>query len=558
MNDVSPLTRYLSPLKNWWVVIAGAVVLGLAAAWVTLPPSPDDAMAAALEDPDATFRATHILIGDQASGEAINFDLVELLARQGDLTSRVLERMDGQVRTGDIDAVELETDSDLGTIAITTSQPSPDLAAELVTTYAEELQAVVDERASASLRLASERVTEALPELAVEIQLMEEEIATLPEGSTERRLLEAELQLLIEDFASARNEARGLTAELEGQRTRFDTLQEPAPVASDALEAAGLGLPSNPAVRFIALGFLAAVLGALLAFGIDYLDTRIRSRGDAEDAFGLPVIAELPQRSRRQTEEQPVPVVSDPSGSTAEAFRTLRLSVLFAPRWRLTGTSPTHVDGSRVSLGSVAAIERQTEPQALLVTSSATGDGKSTTVANLAASFAESGQRVLVVDADFRRSAVGGLLGVEPGPGLRDLDAPDRSGLQELVVDTEVPGVALLRSGGSGRAPVWFLDAAGELVSHCRSFADVVIFDTGPVTMANETSALIPAVDAVLLVNRAGRLTRAQAGSTIEQLSRISASMAGVVMVGAPGVRRDGGHLIQLPAFPPRKKESVS
>jgi Mrp family chromosome partitioning ATPase/capsular polysaccharide biosynthesis protein len=536
MNDASPLSRYVTPLRRWWYVVLAALAIGLVVTWITLPESPTEQTADALADPDTTYRATHLLIGDP---EATNFPLIEVLAQQGDLATRVMEAMDGQVEMSDIDELVMETNAEIGTISITATQDSPELAASLATTYAEELQGLVDERGTASLRQAADRISDRLPNLAVEIELNEEELASLEEGSLERRLLEAEQELLITDFAAAQAEARSLESQLAMQQSSFTTLQEPSPVATELLDDEGLSaVPTSPLPRFAAFGLLAAVAGMLLAFGIDYLDTRLRTREDVEAAFGLPVIAELPPRSRRNCEEEPIPVVSDPGGVTAESFRALRLSVMFAPRWRLAGTAPT----SNGSVGSVAPVERRHQPQALLVTSSLLGDGKSTTAANLAASFAESGQRVLVIDCDFRRPSIGGLLrpGSTASRGLTEVDERALDELDQLTVATDVAGVQLVPSGESGRAPAWFVDSAGVLVARARALADVVIFDAGPLALTNEASALIPAVDAVLVVTRAGGLTRAQARGTMEHLTRLGASVAGIVVVGVSGVKRYG------------------
>jgi capsular exopolysaccharide synthesis family protein len=545
MDDANPLARYVTPLRRWWYVVLASVAIGLVATWITLPDSPAELTADELADPDTTFRATHLLMGDPAAAESMNFAMIELLAQQGELATRVMERMDGRVDMADIDEIILETNAELGTISITTTQNGPELAATLATTYAEELQRLIDERGTASLRQAADRISDRLPTLAVEIELNEEELATLPEGSLERRLLEAEQQLLIADFAAAQAEARSLESQLATRQSSFATLQEPSPVATELLDDEGLtAVPTSPLLRFAAFGLFAAVAGVLLAFGIDYLDTRVRTREDVEAAFGLPVIAELPPRSRRDCEKEPTPVVSDPGGVTAESFRALRLSVMLAPRWRLAGTAPT----SNGSVGSVAPVVRRDQPQALLVTSPLLGDGKSTTAANLAASFAESGQRVLVIDCDFRRPSIGAML--RPGsPASRGLSEIDEQGLDELdqlAVTTDVAGVQLVNSGESGRAPAWFFDSAGMLVARARGLADVVIFDSGPLGVTSEASALIPAVDAVLLVTRAGGLTRAQARKTIEHLTRLGASVAGIVMVGVSGVKHYGHHTSPL------------
>lgn len=550
MTDRNGVSRWVAPLRRLWFVPLAALLLGLAATALTLPDTERSATDAEVADPDVTFRATHLLIRNGASPEPINFDLVELLAQQGDLTNRVVDAMDGEVSAGEVEAVTLETAPDIGTISVTTVQPDPDLAARLATVYAQQLQGVVDERATASLRDTLERIEERLPRLADDVEALEARVDELSEDDLERQLLESERESLLEQFGQDQTRARDLRDRLEATEAQFETLQEPSPVstADDGL----IGVPTAPLPRFVIFGFLSLLVGVLLVLGIGALDTRVRTRSDAEEAFGLPVIAELPPRSDKERDAEPLPVLSDPIGLTAEAFRTLRVAIRRAPVWRLGPATPS-ADGS---VGTMAPVERTTEPRTLLVTSSLTGDGKSTTVANLAAAFAAAGQLVLVVDCDFRRPAVGKLLGVGPGPGLRDLTAPGYDELDQLAVPTDVPGVEMIRAGSPGIAPTWFLNDPTPFVRRVRELAEIVIFDTGPITLTNEASELVPTMDGVLLVNRAGRLTRSGARDTVEQLTRLRASMSGIVMVGTHGARRYGYYTPVTaedePSTPPR------
>jgi capsular exopolysaccharide synthesis family protein len=536
MNEASPLQRYAVPIRRWWWVVVGAVVLGMVVAWVTTPSAAVEPTAEEIADPSTTFRATHILMRNETATDIPNFDLVLLLARQGDLTGRVLERMEGRVETADIDEVVLEADPEIGTISVTATQPTPTLASDLATTYAQEIMRVVDERAQRAIEERIERTIQRRESLDERIRDLEGEVAALPEDDVDRRLVEAEVNDLVNEFATAQTEERVLREERAALEPQFETLQEPAPVSTDSLSDGLLSLPSSPLPRLAMAGFLGLLVGTLIVLGIDYLDTRVRTRRDAEDAFGLPVITQLPHRGRRDRGPDPLPVVSDPSGPTAEAFRALRLSIQLAPTWRLSGRAPTRNGAA----GTVMPDEEGRDPRSIVVTSSLTGEGKSTLVANLAASYAEGDQTVLVIDCDFRRPAVGGLLGVGPGPGLRDLGPGQSASLSELVVPTSVERVSLVRAGSAGIPPSWFLAMSEAVVEQSLKLADIVLFDTGPLELTTEASTLIPSIDTVLLVARANRLSRGEAWETVERLSRLSARVAGVVLVGAETTRRYG------------------
>jgi capsular exopolysaccharide synthesis family protein len=175
-------------------------------------------------------------------------------------------------------------------------------------------------------------------------------------------------------------------------------------------------------------------------------------------------------------------------------------------------------------------------PQVILVTSALPGEGKSTTVANLAVAMAESGRRVLICNADFRSPQVQLAFGLENGPGLTDLltgeDGPRH--LADMVHETRAPGVSLVHSGST-------VDNAAELVAthgaqmleEARSLADVVLLDTAPLLVVSDASELLPAVDAVVLVARAGKTTRDAARRASELLDRAGIPVLGVVLIGA-------------------------
>jgi Mrp family chromosome partitioning ATPase len=533
MND-SPLAAYLVPLRRWWWVVAGLMTVAVAVTWLTLP----DRGALTQEElaaQGANFRATHLLIRNSAAPTPMTFELVQLLAVQGDLTNRIANRMGEGVTPADVEAVELVTDPLTETISITAVRPSPDQAAELATTYADELVAFLSERTRATAENDRQRLSQRLEEVAATVENLEAEIAGLPEFDVDRRLREADLTSLLAEYAELRTQERALADQDDGQDEGFVTLEAPSPVPVQD-ESDLLTLPNRPALRLGLVAVIAGLFGVVVVVVIDRLDTRIRTRRQTEEAFGLPVLAELPRRSRRHTQRHPLPAYHDPGGATAEILRALRLSISLAPTWHLTSLSR---NGSH-AVGAKTPVKLEHEPRSIVITSTLTGDGKSTLVANLAVSIAEGGRRVLVVDCDFRRPAVGKLLEVDPGLGLRELAQLEERPLLDLAAPSVAPNVAMVRSGSRGVTPPWFMREAKGLVERCLRVADVVIFDTGPITLTNEASALLPHVDTALMVVRSGRVATDQARDVVEQLTQVDARVSGVVLVGSSGRRRYG------------------
>jgi capsular exopolysaccharide synthesis family protein len=538
MTD-NPLARYLVPLRRWWPIIMGALALGIVAAWVTLPETPDPAEQEVVVDPDVSYRATHLLIRNRDTPATANLDLVTVMARQGAIPAAVEAKLGDEIAPGSVESVLLEPDPLLQTLAVTAVQPTAEQTVLLAETYAEEIVDYFDARALEAESDQVDAVTNRLTEIGrrvreIEVQLEEE----LDEGTVEYDLAQAEYDSLSQQYGILQAEQLNLTTQSVTTQSTFETLQEPVPVSTVTPNETVFQVPQDSRARFILVAMAALVSGIALVFAVDWVDTRVRTRDDAEAAFGLPVIAEFPRRTKTELRKHPIPVHTDPGSITAETFRALRLVVLRSPRWRLDRAKPTA--GGEGPVGSASPVTGTADPRVLLVSSARDGEGKSTIAANLAVSIAETGKSVLLIDSDFRRPSVGAFIGVPDGPGLRELSELNGQELAKAIVFTELPNLAMLRSGSAGIAPSWFLSEAGWVIDQARELADVVVIDSGPLLATNEAATLVPNVDTLLLVTKSGRISQAQARRTTEQLSRLGATVSGVVVLGAAGRRQYG------------------
>jgi capsular exopolysaccharide synthesis family protein len=270
-------------------------------------------------------------------------------------------------------------------------------------------------------------------------------------------------------------------------------------------------------------GAVGLLVGIAIAIALELLWPRINDRADAEREFGTVVLAEVPHLTRSQRREFSNYRTDDHRlASFREAYRMLRTSILL-----IGAAEPESGDPSELLVAG---------PQVILVTSPLPGEGKSTTVASLAVAMAESGRRVLVCNADFRAPQVHLAFGLVPGPGLTDLltgaDGPRR--LADLVHPTNVPGVTFVHSGTSVEDAAELIARRGaSLLQEARTMADVVLLDTAPLLVVSDASELLPAVDAVITVARAGRTSRDSARRSFELLDRAGIPVLGVVLVGA-------------------------
>ncbi len=266
-------------------------------------------------------------------------------------------------------------------------------------------------------------------------------------------------------------------------------------------------IPDGPATRG-ALGF-GAGMGAALAFVMftERLDSRLRSKEDVESIIDLPVLAEIPPLSRSERGRTNIICVDEPRSRSAEAFRALRSAIDYA----------NVIEESRGNMGDGAHV--------VLLTSPAPGEGKTTTLANLAATMAEGDRRVLAVNCDFRRPRLHRYLGGDTQP--------------RAVNVTDVPGVQLVTqvtlddSAASPSEVVW---AQRELVERARSRFDVILLDSAPVLTTNDASDLLPVVDHVVLAIRSGQTSAEAASRAAELLERRGKSPLGVVLVGTRDV----------------------
>jgi capsular exopolysaccharide synthesis family protein len=259
---------------------------------------------------------------------------------------------------------------------------------------------------------------------------------------------------------------------------------------------------------------------------LDRSDSRLRTKESAERHFGLPVLAEIPLLNIRDRSRAAV-VAFERVPRVAESYRSLRTALLLfrGKVDRLTANGNGHSNGSH-SDGNVR--------QLVVVTSPEAGDGKSTTTANLAMAYAETGQSVLLVSWDLWRPLSPGVFDAQEGPGVSDYLDGHGSSLVRYVQDTSIPGVRIVTAGLGGHHPTAQLEAARRLLEEARTLANVVIVDTAPILSASVTRELVTLADAVLVIARSGRTTVSAADRCAELLERLGAPTLGIVLVGVP------------------------
>jgi capsular exopolysaccharide synthesis family protein len=312
--------------------------------------------------------------------------------------------------------------------------------------------------------------------------------------STDRRQAEALANVTAEE----------LIRELGGPQAPLRTLERAVATPIPASDVEG---PHSRPSRALLLGAVGLLLGMGAAFGIERFDTRIRSKQTAEDVLGAPVVAEVPAVPDGAGDRL---VTAGEAGSLVEAYR--RLGTMLE--------SSVHAQQLSGALRVVA------------VTSGDAGEGKTTTVAHLAAALGEMGRSVLAISADLRRPRLHLFFDRPEQPGLVDVLRGD-VGLGSLDLATPVRGVRLLASGAAVDNPAALLEQAHGVLRAARSLADIVLVDTPPLLGVSDTAELVRHTDGALLVVRAGRTSTAAARRSAELLGRLHIPLIGAVLVGA-------------------------
>lgn len=415
-----------------------------------------------------------------------------------------------------------------------TSQFDPERAA------ATNLQLVALDQVSA-------RTAEALPETGLSVAEVNEKIAVSPAGESDLIDVEAtdpdpELAAIVANefarqfiaFRRDANRAKVLKEQglIEGRLNELTPSQRSGP-EGQALEERSRELtvkatlqtgeaqlvqpatepsaPSSPKkTRNVALGILLGlILGISLALLRDQFDRRLKTVEEAESAFELPILATVPQ-SKQIVDGAGIEATL--RGEEAESFRMLRANLQYF------------------------GIEQ--ELKSILITSSASEEGKTMVAWNLALTEAHAGKRILLVEADLRRPTLASRLHLPVEKGLGLVLA---GSLEAKAAIQKVKGVDVLPAGPLPPNPAELIDSQRmqDLLDWAEGEYDRVIVDTPPAAIVADALPMIKQVDRVLVVVRLRRTARDAAEHLREQLTIIEAPVIGLVVNGAPAQSDD-------------------
>lgn len=274
-------------------------------------------------------------------------------------------------------------------------------------------------------------------------------------------------------------------------------------------------VPDKPKKKLnILLSVIIGLFGGIgLAFFMEYLDNTVKTYEDIERFVRLPflgIVPLLPAVSKgnpRSATTREIAKVNESSPQIAEAYRTIRTSILYATPGM--------------------------NPKVIVLTSVKVGEGKTTTAINIAHTFIQTGGKVLLIDADMRKAMLCKLLNLDNSKGLSDY----LSGQNEVGTILKKTSVANLSAITSGPLPPNPLELIGsrkmtDLIDQMKTLYDYIIIDSPPIFGISDGVVLSTIADGVILVIRAGETPREAVQRAKKILSDVDAKVLGVVLNG--------------------------
>jgi len=370
--------------------------------------------------------------------------------------------------------------------------------------------AVENARTEYETALASEQL------LMEAFEKQKEQTNNLNESSIQYNILrrDVETSKQLYDGLLQRMKEAGVAAGLESSNIRFvDKARVPK-------------IPSSPKPkRNLAMSLVLGLMGGVgLAFLMNYMDNTIKTPEDIEEKVGLPSLGLIPSlqsarsfygrlyKPNRQGKELPEALIKQGvelatlnagCSRIAEAYRALRTALLLSTPGR--------------------------PPKSIMVTSSKAGEGKTTTVCNMALSLAQTGKKVLVLECDMRRPRIRKIFH-ENGNGLSEY-LTGQVELDKVVIESTIPNLFIAHAGTSPPNP-------GELIGsqrmqdaiHSASDAfDFILIDTPPLMSVSDSLILAPFADGVVLVVKGGEISPDILNRAKKNLESLHARILGVV-----------------------------
>lgn len=497
------LKRYFGVLMRWvWLVFLGAIIAGGAAYFISSSMTP-------------IYSASARYLIDEAPGSSSSNEYSQLLTEQKlaqtyveiatarPVIEETIIRLGLPYSVDNLrDMVSVRAPADTQILIVTVEDPDPQRAANIANTVGE---VFIDlNQARESLRYAEPINTwqARMDSIAADITEIEGAINDLGEAeSAEQLAILARLKTDLNEAQIRYTDAFNSLNELQQDQAKESSNIVPIESAKPST------IPISP--RTMTNTILAIFAGIFAAVGfvflIEYLDDTVKNQEQVLSDTGLSSLGAIAQIKANDPGDSIV-AYTRPRDPLSEAYRVLRTNLGFSS-----------IDG---------------ELRSIVVTSGSPGEGKSTTVANLAVVMAQAGKRVIIVDSDLRRPVQHKIMAVGNNRGLTTALLDNETPVTFHLQNTKIRGLRVLSSGPIPPNPAEILSSQrmGQLIEELKEEADILIFDTPPVLTVTDAAVLAPKTNGTLLVVHVGKTRRDTLSQAVERIRKTNSQPLGVVL----------------------------
>lgn len=494
LEESLDLRQYISLFWHWaWLIVLAGVVAGAAAFFFSKQMTPyyQSSTSVLVNEAPATKTTDYSSV---MMSQQLTSTYAQMMAKDPVL-NEVISQLGLSMTAGELSKLITVTPvRDTQLIAVTAettdAQLSADIANTVATVFARQIQEIQSQRFAQSKATLEGQLAETEKQIAAYETQAGEALTT-----DEKERLDAKVTQYREIYS-------GILTSYENVRLSEAQSVSSVVQVETATPADG---PIRPKV--VQNTMLAAVVGMMLAAGglfvRETLDDTIKTPEEISGKFRLPILGVINHHNGQV--ETPI-TLREPSSPTSEAYRTLRTNVSYT---------------------------RPDQPvKSILVTSSEPGEGKTTTLANLAVVMAQNGKQVIVADCDLRHPRLHINFKLNNRKGMSNLFDQNALVLDGSCQVSGVRGLSVVTTGSLPPNPAEMLGSQKmeKILAAMTENADVVLVDTPPVLAVTDASVVAPLVDGVLLVVKPGRTRGRALARTIELLTQVKANILGVVL----------------------------
>lgn len=497
------IKRYLALVWRWsWLLVLGIVISGGAAFLISKNTTP-------------VYRAQARFLINEAPGSRSGNEYSQILTEQrlaqtyvqimttNSVMEETIRRLDLPFTPGQLKAkISVSAPQETQILIVAVEDTDPRRAADIANMVGE---VFIDQNLARENQRYAEPIANwqnRMVEIGREIEELDRRINELRNATT------PEEQAALSRLETQRNEARIRYTDAFNKLNDLQVSQIQQSNNVHSIEpAVEPGEPIRPRVMNNTL--LAAVVGGLLALGIifliEYLDDTVKTPDQVMEDTGLSTLGAVAQIKGEQPADRLI-AHNKPRDPISEAYRVLRTNLSFS------------------------AVDK--ELQDVLITSASPGEGKSTTTANLATVIAQTGKRVILVDADLRRPMQHKLFSVPNNQGLTTALLDQKTAVAQHIQPTAIRNLSVMTSGPLPPNPAELLNSQRmtHVMNELRKEADVILYDTPPALTVADAAILSAQVDGCILVVETGKTRRDTFAQAVQRLQKTGANLFGVVM----------------------------